>query len=81
MAVPFDERCYTCDGDGFQGFTPERCQSCGGSGRRPVETRVATRPDWVDEIEAQIDSTCPYYLPMLIAEIRRLRKLVIQRAA
>jgi hypothetical protein len=30
-------------------------------------------PDWLDEIEAQIDETVPYYVPRLIAEIRRLR--------
>jgi len=26
---------------------------------------------WLDEIEAQMDSTVPYYVPRLIAEIRR----------
>lgn len=40
MAIPFDERCYGCDGDGFEGFTPERCQACGGSGRRAADIRV-----------------------------------------
>jgi DnaJ-class molecular chaperone len=40
MGVPFDERCYSCDGDGFESFTPERCHACGGSGRRPTEARV-----------------------------------------
>ena len=37
---------------------------------------VPVRPrthDWLDEIEAQIDGTVPYYVPRLIAEIRRLR--------
>lgn len=29
--------------------------------------------DWLDEIESQVDSTVPYYVPRLIAEIRRLR--------
>ncbi len=29
--------------------------------------------DWLDEIEAQIDESVPYYVPRLIAEIRRLR--------
>jgi hypothetical protein len=29
--------------------------------------------DWLDEIEAQIDDSVPYYVPRLIAEIRRLR--------
>lgn len=31
--------------------------------------------DWLDDIEAQADATSPYYLPRLIAEIRRLRQL------
>lgn len=30
--------------------------------------------DWIDEIEAQADETSPYYLPRLLAEIRRLRE-------
>lgn len=34
--------------------------------------------DWLDEIEAQADETSPYYLPRLIAEIRRLRALADQ---
>lgn len=29
--------------------------------------------DWLDDIEAQADDSSPYYLPRLIAEIRRLR--------
>jgi len=33
--------------------------------------------DWLDEIEQQADDTSPYYLPRLIAEIRRLRLLVL----
>jgi hypothetical protein len=38
--------------------------------------RVFNRRDWLDDIEAQADETSPYYLPRLIAEIRRLRALV-----
>ena len=30
--------------------------------------------DWLDDIEAHLDSTVPYYVPRLIAEIRRLRQ-------
>ena len=29
--------------------------------------------NWLDEVEAQVDETSPYYLPRLIAEIRSLR--------
>lgn len=32
-------------------------------------------PIHLDEIEAQLDSTVPYYVPSLIAEIRRLRRI------
>ena len=34
----------------------------------------AMTSDWLDEIEAQLDSTVPFYVPRLIAEIRRLHK-------
>lgn len=37
--------------------------------------------DWVDEIEQQMDETVPYYVPRLIAEIRTLRRGVIERTA
>ena len=37
--------------------------------------------DWLDEIEAQADDTSPYYLPRLIAEIRRLRRENARREA
>jgi hypothetical protein len=36
--------------------------------------RVDRLADWLDEIEAQLDASVPYYVPSLIAEIRRLRK-------
>jgi hypothetical protein len=31
---------------------------------------------WLDEIEAQADSTVPYYVPRLIAEIRHLERVL-----
>jgi hypothetical protein len=52
--------------------------SCGGGWTfdfqaRRVYCRTCEDRDWLDEIEAQMDDTSPYYLPRLIAEIRRLR--------
>ena len=37
--------------------------------------------DWLDEIESQLDSTVPYYLPRLIAELRNLRERVNRKPA
>ena len=34
----------------------------------------------LDEIESQLDSTVPYYVPRLIAELRQLRALLRERA-
>lgn len=34
--------------------------------------------NWLDEIEAQIDSTVPYYVPRLVAEVRRLRAALMK---
>jgi capsule polysaccharide export protein KpsE/RkpR len=30
--------------------------------------------DWLDDIDAQMDSTVPYYVPRLVAEVRSLRR-------
>lgn len=37
--------------------------------------------DWLDQIEAQLDSTVPYYLPALIAELREARQRAAEDAA
>jgi len=37
-------------------------------------------PDWLDEIEAQIDDSVPHYVPRLIATIRTYRRAVLALA-
>jgi hypothetical protein len=39
---------------------------------------AADRRDWLDEIEAQIDSTVPFYVPRLIATIRAQRAQLLE---
>lgn len=34
----------------------------------------------LDEMEAQLDDTVPFYVPALLSEIRRLRKALFQAA-
>lgn len=86
------EACYQCDGDGFGPNYAGNCPRCGGGGKERPEQHhhrchvgrdaecdchiVAVDLRWLDEIEAQADSTIPYYVPRLIAEIRHLERVL-----
>lgn len=69
--------------DGLLNVHPETetCEVCAMTDHQSdVEARSPEAIDlkWLDEIEAQADSTCPYYLPRLIAECRTLASVLAQ---
>lgn len=57
-------------------FEPHICGLAGEGWLCSACEVVRDEMEWVDEIEAQIDDTVPYYVPRLIAKIRTLHKLL-----
>lgn len=72
--------CHAAEHDPIHGRIHGYCIVCGipwpcevaAVLQSPSVKSVAVASLNLDEIEAQLDSTVPYYVPQLIAEIRRL---------